>query len=158
MLIVHRLLRLTMLGDLIYEQKGKVIGQRVLGSTSEKGEGEVISVSPKIETTFSAEAKLKGTIDITDTGTYWSIIMPGGILCGEGQGVYITKDGSGETATWTGQGVGRLMQAGRVSYRGSLFFRTNSTGKMSFLNNIVGVFEYEVDESGNTAAKMWEWK
>jgi hypothetical protein len=147
-----------MLGDLIYEQKGKVIGQRVLGSTTEKGEGEVVSVLPKIETTFSAEAKLKGTIDITDTGTYWSIIMPGGILRGEGQGVYITKDGSGETATWTGQGIGHLMQGGRVSYRGALFFRANSTGKLSFLNNIVTVFEYEVDESGNTTAKMWEWK
>ena len=158
MLIIHRLLRLTMLGDLIYEQKGRVIGQRVLGSATEKGEGEVVSVLPKIETTFSAEAKLKGTIDITDTGTYWSIIMPGGILRGEGQGVYITKDGSGETATWTGQGIGHLMQGGRVSYRGALFFRANSTGKLSFLNSIVTVFEYEVDESGNTTGKMWEWK
>ena len=159
MLIIHRLLRLTMLGDLIYEQKGRVIGQRVSGSATEKGEGEVVvSVLPKIETTFSAEAKLKGTIDITDTGTYWSTIRPGGRLYGEGQGVYITKDGSGETATWTGQGVGRLTEGGRVSYRGSLFFRANSTGKLSFLNSIVTVFEYEVDESGNTTGKMWEWK
>ena len=144
-----------MLGDLIYEHKGKIIGQRVLGNASEKGE---VVVLPKIETTFSADAKLKGTIDITDTGTYLSIIRPGGILHGEGQGLYITKDGSGETATWTGQGVGRLTEGGRVSYRGSLFFRANSTGKLSFLNNIVTVFEYEVDESGNTTGKMWEWK
>jgi hypothetical protein len=58
-------------------------------------------VLPKIETTFSADAKLKGMIDITDTGTYWSIVRPGGILYGEGQGFYMTKDGSsGETATW----------------------------------------------------------
>jgi hypothetical protein len=144
-----------MLGDLIYEHKGKIIGQRVLGNASEKGEAVVL---PKVETTFSADAKLKGTIDITDTGTYLSIIRPGGILHGEGQGLYMTKDGSGETATWTGQGVGRLTEGGRVSYRGSLFFRANSTGKLSFLNNIVTVFEYEVDESGNTTAKMWEWK
>jgi hypothetical protein len=142
-----------MLGDIIYEHKGKVIGQRVLDSTSEQGE-----LLPKIETTFSADAKLKGTIDIADTGTYWSIVRPGGILYGEGQGLYMAKDGSGETATWTGQGVGRLAAGGRVSYRGSLFFRTNSTGKMSFLNNIVAVFEYEVNESGNTTAKVWEWK
>ena len=157
MLNLNHLFRLTMLGDLIYEHKGKVIGQRVLGNASEKGE---VVVLPKIETTFSADAKLKGTISITDTGTYWSIIRPGGRLYGEGQGLYMTKDGSGETATWTGQGVGRLMQGGRVSYRGSLFFRAgdSSTGKMSFLNNIVAVFEYEVDESGNTTAKVWEWK
>jgi hypothetical protein len=70
----------------------------------------------------------------------------------------MAKDSSGETATWTGYGIGHLAAGGTVSYRGSLFFRTNSTGKMSYLNNIVGVFEYEVDESGNTAAKVWEWK
>src|ERR687888_2236416 len=158
MLNLNHLFRLTMLGDLIYEHKGKITGQRVLDTVG--GQGEVAAALPKVETTFSADAKLKGTISITDTGTYWSIIRPGGRLYGEGQGVYITKDGSGETATWTGQGVGRLMQGGRVSYRGSLFFRAgdSSTGKMSFLNNIVAVFEYEVDESGNTTAKVWEWK
>src|SRR5919198_3944435 len=146
-----------MLGDLIYEHKGKITGQRVLDTVGGQGEEEVAAL-PKIETTFSADAKLKGTISITDTGTYWSIIRPGGRLYGEGQGSYMTKDGSGETATWTGYGIGHLAAGGRVSYRGSLFFRTNLTGKMSFLNNIVGVFEYEVDESGNTAAKVWEWK
>jgi hypothetical protein len=146
-----------MLGDLIYEHKGKVIGQRVLEVESVQGEAAL----PKIETTFTADAKLKGTINIIDTGTYWSIVRPGGMLYGEGQGLYMTKDGGSsgvETATWTGQGVGRLITGGRVSYRGSLFFTTNSTGKMSFLNNIVAVFEYEVDESGNTSAKVWEWK
>ena len=140
-----------MLGEQIYEHKGKIIGQRVLDATREIG-------LPKIETTFSATAKLKGTIDITDMGTYWSIVKPGGVLYGEGQGVYTTKDGSGEMATWTAQGVGRFTVRGVVSFRGSLFFRTNSTAKVSFLNNLVGVFEYEVDEQGNTTAKVWEWK
>jgi hypothetical protein len=144
-----------MLGDLTYEHKGKVIGQRVLEVATGKEEEE--GVLPKIETTFSADAKLKGTIDITDTGTYWSIVRPGGILYGEGQGFYITKDSSGETATWTGQGVGRLTGGGRVSYRGSLFFKTSSTGKLAFLDNIVAVFEYEVDESGNTTAKVLKY-
>lgn len=73
--------------------------------------------------------------------------------------MYTAKDGSGEMATWTGYGTGRFTgPGGGVSYRGSLFYRTNSTGKLSFLNNLVVVFEYEADESGNTAAKVWEWK
>jgi hypothetical protein len=138
-----------MLGEQIYEHKGKIIGQRILDVSEEAG-------LPKIETTFSATAKLKGTIDITDIGSYWSIVKPGGVLYGEGQGVYTTKDG--EMATWTGQGIGRFTAPGGVSFRGSLFFRTNSTGKLSFLNNLVAVFEYEVDEQGNTTAKAWEWK
>jgi hypothetical protein len=29
----------------------------------------------------------------------------------------------------------------------------SSTEKMAFLNNLVGVFEYEADEAGNTAVK-----
>jgi hypothetical protein len=33
-------------------------------------------------------------------------------------------------------------------------FNTPSTGKLAFLNNLVGVFEYESDESGNTSAKV----
>jgi hypothetical protein len=140
-----------MLGEQFGEHKGKVIGQRVVDVN---GEGL------KIETTFSADAKVKGTIDINELGTYLSIARPGGILYGEGQGLYTAKDGSGEMATWKGYGIGRFTGpgGGRVSYRGSLFYRTNSTGKLSFLNNLVAVFEYEADESGNTAAKVWEWK
>jgi len=72
-------------------------------------------------------------------------------------GVVTTKDGKG-MATWTGQGIGKFTDQGKISFRGSLFFRTTSRGKLSSLNNLVGVFEYEVDEQGNSSAKLWEWK
>jgi hypothetical protein len=41
-----------------------------------------------------------------------------------------------------------------------LFYKTKGSagGKLSFLNNLVGVFEHEVDELGNTTGKVWEWK
>jgi hypothetical protein len=29
---------------------------------------------------------------------------------------------------------------------------------ISYLNNMVGVFEYEGDEMGNCSSKVWEWK
>jgi hypothetical protein len=50
---------------------------------------------------------------------------------------------------------------GKISFRGSLFFKVPPTfegGKLSDLNNIMGVFEYEVDETGNCSVKVWEWK
>ena len=72
---------------------------------------------------------------------------------GEGQGVLMSKDGQ-EMATWTGHGVGRFTSPGKIRFVGSLFFSTASTGKLAFLNNLVGVFEYESDESGNTSAKV----
>jgi hypothetical protein len=136
------------LGELIGEDRGKMTGERVLD----------VQV-PKMETSFTMEGNYRGTL-CTDVGTYTSVLREGGVLYGEGQGIVTTKDGQG-IATWTGQGIGRFIGPGRVSFRGSLFFRTPSMsqgGKLSYLNNIVGVFEYEVDEARNCSSKTWEWK
>jgi hypothetical protein len=93
-------------------------------------------------------------------GLNTSVLREGGVLYGEGQGIITTKDGQG-MATWTGQGIGKFTAPGKVSFRGSIFLRTPSTsqgGKLSSLNNMVGVFEYEVDEMGSCFTKSWEWK
>jgi hypothetical protein len=29
---------------------------------------------------------------------------------------------------------------------------------LSGFNNVVGVFEFEADEAGNSSSKTWEWK
>ena len=136
-----------MLGEQIAEAKGNSTGQRVL---------DVEEGLPKIETSFSESGKLKG-IDFTNIGTFWSITRPGGTLYGEGRGVMTTKSGD-EMATWNAYGVGRFNGPARISYRGSFFYRTTSTAKLSFLNNLIGLFEYEWDEGGNSTAKVWEWK
>jgi len=108
---------------------------------------------------FAMEGNYRG-IPCTDVGTYMSVLREGGVLYGEGQGIITTKDGKG-MATWTGQGIGKFTAPGKVSFRGSIFLRTPSTsqgGKLSSLNNMVGVFEYEVDEMGSCFTKSWEWK
>ena len=133
-----------MLGDLIYENKGKITSQRVLDA-----EGA------KMETSFSGSAKYRGT-DGTEIGTYSTIYRPEGVLYGEGHGIITSTDG--EIATWTGSGIGRFTGQGKIRFTGSLFYSTSSAGKLSFFKNLVGVFEYEIDESGNTSAKVWEWK
>ncbi len=89
-------------------------------------------------------------------GTYWSEARSPGILYGEGQGIIMTNDGT-EVATWKGSGIGRMSGVGKVSFRGAIYWSTASTDKLAPLNNVVGIFEYEVDE-GNTSAKVWEWK
>jgi hypothetical protein len=136
------------LGELIEDSTGKITGQRVL-------DVEI----PKMETSFAMEGNYRG-ISCTDVGTYTSVLREGGVLYGEGQGIITTKDGQG-MATWTGQGIGKFTAPGKVSFRGSIFLRTPSTsqgGKLSSLNNMVGVFEYEVDEMGSCFTKSWEWK
>jgi hypothetical protein len=134
-----------MLGEIIYEQKGKISGYRILDT-----EG------PTIETTITGTGIING-IEVTDIVTYWS--KPSGedikTFCAEGQGVILTKDG--EMATWKGYGIGRYNGRNRTD-KGSVFFKTSTNGKLSFLNNKIGVFEYEADENGNTNGKIWEWK
>jgi hypothetical protein len=58
-------------------------------------------------------------------------------------------------ATWTGQGIAHYSGQKRKDV-GSVFCRTSSTtsGKLAFLNNMVGVFEYETDEIGNSEGKI----
>ncbi|MDQ6667458.1 MAG: hypothetical protein M3Y53_04425 [Thermoproteota archaeon] len=69
----------------------------------------------------------------------------------------MTKGGS-ETATWTGQGMAHVSGNKRTD-RGSVFCSTSSKGKLSFLNNILGVFEYESNlEDGTAEGNVWEWK
>jgi hypothetical protein len=137
-----------MLGELIAEARGKITGQRVLDV-----EG------PKIEYSFFATGKMKD-VDITHMATFWTTPRGNGILYGEGQGVITTKDGQ-DMATEIGHGIGGFTDGGKkVKFRGSFFYRALSltSGKLAFLNNTVGIFEYEGDESGNTLHKVWEWK
>ena len=107
-----------------------------------------------METSFQAKGSLLGT-EITETGTYSSVVRPNGTLYGEGQGVVIAKDG--KMATWIGQGVGTMKKDGTASYRGAVYYQT-SPPRWSRLNKVAVVFEYEVDADGNTRSEFWEWK
>lgn len=133
-----------MLGELIGEEKGKVIVRRVL-----PGSG-----NPRVEVTFESAGSLVG-VDFKNMGTYWSEVKPNGTLYGEGQG--IARGENGEIVAWKGQGVGELQPSGGVTYRGSLYYDTQAD-KLLGLNKLVGVFEYAVDADGNTSTKTWEWK
>ena len=139
-----------MLGEQYAELKGKITGQRVLDI-----EG------PTIETSVSVSGTMKGTQVqemITFIGTPTA---ENGVIHGLGKGVIMAAAGGGEVpemVTYTGEGVGRFSSSGSVKWRGSLFFRTSSVGKLAFLNNMVGVFESEIDSDGNFSEKAWEWK
>ena len=131
-----------MLGDQIVDETGKVTGFRVMDT-----------VGPKVEVSIQTKGKILGT-DYQGRATYTSEMQPGGFLFGEGRGVYMASDG---TATWRGQGIGRLNPGGGVSYRGAIHF-LNATGKLANLAGTVGVFEHSSDANDNVATKMWEWK
>ena len=133
-----------MLGEQIGTERGKVTSYRV--SRSDAG--------PKVEVAFQAAGKILG-VDHVTLATYVSAMRPDGTVFGEGQGV--ARGPSGQIASWVGQGVGKLGRGQAVSYRGAIYYESPSP-EWSRLNGVAAVFEYEVDEQGNTDAKIWEWK
>lgn len=141
-----------MLGEQYLELSRKITGQRVLDI-----EG------PTIETSVATKGTIKG-VQVQEIITFTGRpTVEKGVLHGVGQGVITTTTagsagGEPEMVTYTGEGVGRISSSGGVKWRGSIFSRTSSGGKLSFLNNMVGVFEAEIDADGNFSEKIWEWK
>ena len=135
----------NMLGEQIGELKGKIVGQRVVDS-----EG------PRMETTLSSTGSIRGT-NVNETVTFVGTPISAGVLHGEGHGVLM--GGESEMATFRGEAFGRISSSGSVKWRGSHFYRTTAlSGKLAFLNNVVGVFEADFDTEGNVTEKIWEWK
>ena len=136
-----------MVGEKLYEINGKVTGQRVLaGSTP----GNV-----KVETTFQGTGNVLGA-DTIESGTYEATMKAPGVLFGKGQGLSLTKDG--DAVTWHGTGIGTPTGKGMAAkFRGSIYYTTQSP-KLARLNTTAVVFEWDVDENGNTKGTTWEWK
>jgi hypothetical protein len=133
------------LGNLVYQHKGKITSETVL-------EG------PTVQTSFSSNGTVIGgvtNVSATEIGTYTTTPRANGILYGEGQGVITAENG--ETVTWDSQEIGNTSPNGEITFKGSIFFRTLSpTGSLGFLDNMVGVFTFQVDSSGNTAVEVFE--
>lgn len=131
-----------MIGEQIEELKGKITGQRVVGVDT-------------METTVSSSGTIRGT-QVTQILTFVGRPTSEGVIHGIGMGM--TMAGESGVATFTGEGVGRFGSSGNISWRGSIFYKTSSNGKLSFLNNMVEVFETEIDAEENFSHKAWEWK
>lgn len=139
-----------MLGDIIYETKmGKLISTRLI--SVEEG-------IPKIEVTISQEGTLNTGNNATSLVTFWSEQQKDGSIYAQGQGVLMLKDDRTAIATWIRKGIAHYHNQTRRDV-GSVFFRSSKDdNKLAFLNNIVGVFEYEILEEGTSKGKIWEWK
>lgn len=135
-----------MLGGELGEERGRIIGTRVLS---------VDANSHTIEVSTQGSGKILG-IEYDDLATFSATPVPPLPLQGKGQGFLTTKDG--EIVTYTGQGIGKPTGPGAISYRGAIYCQTKSQ-KLARLNGVAILFEYEVDmEKGEYHAKYWEWK
>jgi hypothetical protein len=138
------------LGDPFFVEQGKIIGQRVL----------TVTPQPQIEFSFMANATINNGDDVTNainTGTSVSTLNADGTFRGEGQGILRTE--GGEVATWTNQVVGNFTSEGTIITRGVGFWSTPpTTGELAFMNDMITVFEVQIDMEGNLSAREWEWR
>ena len=135
------------LGEQLGEVSGKVTGTRVLSPVG----GEPVH----LEVSFQGYGTMLGE-EISEVGTYWQSARAGGVLYGEGDILWITNEG--ESVYWRGFGVGRptgSFPAGHFAVSGSA--QTDSE-KLSHLNSVATVGEYDVDQDGNYRWVVWEWQ
>ena|ERR671914_48841 len=141
----------------------------VLGSLFFIGEDETTSFNP-INETYS-EISFEGNVTLippntatrintTETGNLTVSIQPNGLGFVQGQSVLVTEGGDGaeqETATTTFVDISRTNPDGSGNSTQVVFFSTNSTGQLAFLDNMLAIAQIEFTAEGGNI-RMWEWK
>ncbi|MGH9877625.1 MAG: hypothetical protein ACRD5H_08300 [Nitrososphaerales archaeon] len=135
-----------MLGEQIYEAKGKLNGVRIVDVEGPEG--------AKMETSYTIQGTIKG-IEVTEMGTFTSVRRSENVEYGEDRSCLMATGGS--TAAMLSRGIGHPNGSNKMSYRGFAIVGQSNTGKLAFLNNLVIAFEAEVD-GDNLSVKGWEWK
>ena len=124
----------------------KLIGQRVVSTAN--------GITPQMETTAIENGTIKGVGNVTNFYT-WTDTVRSSFIYGPGQGIITTADGH-DMATWTGYGAGSIIN-GTITYHDIIVFNTNSTGKLAFLNNVVGLDISQADGT-KRVSKIYECK
>ncbi len=150
------------------------VSNAVLGDVFMIVEFETASVNPINETYIETStvnnltiippnATAGTTINATETANVTVNILPNGLALDKGQSLIVTEGDDGtaeqENATTTFVDISRTNPDDTGSGTGVVFFSTNSTGQLAFLDNMVaiGQVEYSPEEGINRFAE-WEWK
>jgi hypothetical protein len=150
------------------------VSNAVLGNVFMIVEYETASVNPINETYIEIStvnnvtlippnATAGTTINATETVNATVNILPNGLALDRGQSLIVTEgeDDDGtveqENATSTFVDISRMSPDGTGIGTGVVFFSTNSTGQLAFLDNMVGINDSEFSQGGGTI-RVWEWK
>jgi ribosomal protein S8E len=147
------------------------VSNAVLGNLFMIVEFETASVNPINETYIETSTVNKltiippnspdTTINATETANVMVNILPNGLGFDQGQSLIVTEGDDGgaeqENATTTFVDISRLNPDGSGSGTGVVFFSTNSTGQLAFLDNMVAIFQHEM-YPGVDIIREWEWK
>jgi hypothetical protein len=146
----------------------------VLGSLFLTGEDKLTSFNP-INETFTEvsyvgnrtimppDATTTATINATETGNLTLNLQPNGITFVEGQSLLVTEGNSNNNGAEQENATALLVDLNGVrpddprSSTGVIFFSTNSTGQLAFLDNLIAIYQVKASPAG-TAIEMWGWK
>ena len=147
----------------------------VLGSLFLTGEDKLTSFNP-INETFTEVSYVgnrtimppdatttTATINATETGNLTLNLQPNGITFVEGQSLLVTEGNSNNNGAEQENATALLVDLNGVrpddprSSTGVIFFSTNSTGQLAFLDNLIAIYQVKASPAG-TAIEMWEWK
>jgi hypothetical protein len=146
----------------------------VLGSLFLTGEDKLTSFNP-INKTFTEvsyvgnrtimppDATTTATINATETGNLTLNLQPNGITFVEGQSLLVTEGNSNNNGAEQENATAVLVDLNGVrpddprSSTGVIFFSTDSTGQLAFLDNMIALYQVKASPAG-TAIEMWEWK
>jgi hypothetical protein len=147
------------------------VSNAVLGSLFLTEEAEFTSFNPinetYIEISFVGNATIMppnatNTINATETGNITLNIQPNGVNFAQGQGFLVTEEGDNgaqeeENATTTFVELSRVGPGDTGSGTGVVFFSTNSTGQLAFLDNMLAIYQHEMYPGVDTI-REWEWE
>ena len=137
------------IGNLRYEERGRVTGQRVIDVNR-----TLVENSYSAAGTLRANGAARDRIPVTNIGTIKVFFRSGGTTYGEGQGVMTSRNG--EIATWISQGIAQADQAGNIVAIGSAILGPSLTGSLAFFNNMVLVYKQVVDQTNNVSTRAWQ--
>jgi hypothetical protein len=152
------------------------VSNAVLGSLFLTGEDKLTSFNPINETytevsyvgnrtIMPPDSATTATINATETGNLTLKLQPNGITFVEGQSLLVTEEDNSinggleqqENATALLVDLNGVRPDDPRSSTGVVFFSTNSTGQLAFLDNMIAVYQVKASPVG-TAIQMWEWR
>jgi hypothetical protein len=152
------------------------VSNAVLGSLLLTGEDKLTSFNPINETytevsyvgnrtIMPPDSATTATINATETGNLTLKLQPNGITFVEGQSLLVTEEDNSinggleqqENATALLVDLNGVRPDDPRSSTGVVFFSTNSTGQLAFLDNMIAIYQVKASPVG-TAIQMWEWR
>jgi hypothetical protein len=97
-------------------------------------------------------------INFKDTGKALIIPRSGEASYIQGNAEIVNVNNSSEKASYTFQEIGQPGSDGKIKANGAAFFGSSATGKLAFLNNMVVIYQNQIDKAGNSSLVAWKWR